>query len=59
MDTQGWGIGVNTDDNGEYISYGHPEGNDPNNFHPDYEVCSEDEIKNHRKALTKWKNHTQ
>lgn len=45
-----WGIGTTTDNNGEVISYGWPVTDNPLRFHPDYEVCTDLEIKNHEEA---------
>lgn len=46
-----WGMGVTTDEKGEYVCYGYPGTTDPKRFHPDPEVCTQDEIKNHLYAL--------
>ena len=49
-----WGMGVNVSDTGEVTNYGFPESLDPTNFHPDMEVCTIEEIYNHKKALKDW-----
>lgn len=45
-----WGMGTTVHENGE-TGYGFPETTDPERFHPDYEMCTEEEIKNHKAAL--------
>ncbi len=49
-----WGMGTNISDKGEVYSYGFPESIDPNNFEPDFEVNSKEEIQNHTDALAAW-----
>lgn len=52
-----WGIGSITDEKGEVISYGYPwQGLDPARFHPDYEVCTKQEIENYRASLNQCEN---
>lgn len=48
-----WGMGVTMDGDGE-VCYGFAATDNPENFHPDYEVCTEEEIQNHKNALTEW-----
>lgn len=50
-----WGIGVNIYSDGN-SSYGFPESKDPNMFIPDFECCTEQEIKNWEQAKEKLKN---
>lgn len=46
-----WGIGsYSTKGNGEADGYGFYRPQNPNNFWPDYEVCSPWEIENHKAA---------
>lgn len=46
-----WGIGTNTDEDGLYVVYGYPVCGNPERFEPDPEMCTEEEIKNHKEAL--------
>lgn len=49
-----WGIGINYDENGNFIFYGFPIDENPNLFEPDYESSSEDEVLEHKRAIEKW-----
>lgn len=49
-----WGHGYNS----ESGSYGFPESSNPNSFHPDYEVCTDKEIENHKQAIKDWEEQT-
>jgi hypothetical protein len=53
----GWGIGsYSTGGDGNCDGYGIPwHGMNPNNFFPDYECCTEEEIAAHKKAKEEWK----
>ena len=46
-----WGLGVSVDEKGEFICYGCPVVEDPTRFSPDYEVCTAEEIENHKRSL--------
>ena len=53
-----WGMGTNVHSDGE-TDYGFPSTTNPTEFHPDCEMCTKEEISNHKKALEEWSNKEQ
>lgn len=51
-----WGVGVTVDNDGQLISYGFPVTENPNNFIPDHECCSDEEMSAHKKACEEYKS---
>lgn len=49
-----WGMGTNVSHKCVFSSYGFPESLDPTKFNPDGEVCTKEEMSNHKAAVKDW-----